>query len=59
MDRLAEMKQKRYGEYTQVKSDKDLLEITTKEKKVVVHFFMKDFKRCAIVDAHLEVCLFQ
>ncbi|ORX45373.1 thioredoxin-like protein [Piromyces finnis] len=54
MDTLNEMKLNRHGTYEEVKSDKEALEITTKEKRVVAHFFHKDFRRCQILDGHLE-----
>jgi thioredoxin-like negative regulator of GroEL len=30
------------------------MDITTKEKYVVGHFYHKDFRRCKIMDEHLE-----
>jgi hypothetical protein len=57
MQTLQEMKDKQYGEYVEIKDEKELLKITTKEKKVVVHFYHKDFKRCAILDVHLSVII--
>jgi len=55
MDNLNEMKLNRHGTYEEIKSEKEVLNITTKEKKVVAHFFHKDFRRCQILDGHLEV----
>ncbi|KAL6611445.1 thioredoxin-like protein [Neocallimastix sp. 'constans'] len=54
MDNLNEMKLNRHGTYEEIKSEKEVLNITTKEKKVVAHFFHKDFRRCQILDGHLE-----
>ncbi|XP_077994908.1 uncharacterized protein LOC144448515 [Glandiceps talaboti] len=62
--RLAEMKQqvedfrlfkdKDYGCYTDLEKEKDFLELTTSEKKVIVHFYHPDFRRCGIIDEHLS-----
>ncbi|KWU46714.1 thioredoxin-like protein, partial [Rhodotorula sp. JG-1b] len=43
-----------YGRYTEVKIEKDLISRTAKEKRCVVHFFHRDFRRCKIMDGHLE-----
>ena len=32
-----------------------MLDLTTQESKVIIHFFHPDFRRCAVVDKHLEV----
>ncbi|PVD33790.1 hypothetical protein C0Q70_05051 [Pomacea canaliculata] len=48
------MKERDHGEYTLLQDEKKFLEQTTTEQKCVVHFFHSDFRRCAIVDSHLE-----
>ncbi|KAI9296021.1 thioredoxin-like protein [Neoconidiobolus thromboides FSU 785] len=48
------MKQNNHGEYTEVE-EKDVLDITTNTTYVVVHFFSPTFKRCKIMDEHLEI----
>ena len=53
MSTLQQMHTTQHGQYTTMMDDKDLLEVTTKEKLCVVHFFHKDFRRCQIVDRHL------
>lgn len=55
MELLAEMKQNNHGTYETVAHEKDLMGITTSIKHVVVHFFHKDFRRCMIIDKHLDV----
>ena len=50
---LKEQKTKKYGCLT-VASEKEVLEYTTKEKHVVVHFYSHNFKRCKIMNSHLE-----
>lgn len=53
-DELKKMKESHHGTYTEVE-EKDILDITTKTKYAVVHFYTSDFKRCKIIDSHLEV----
>ncbi|GAA5925354.1 hypothetical protein JCM10213_008771 [Rhodosporidiobolus nylandii] len=43
-----------YGRYTEFKAEKDLISTTAKAKRSVVHFFHRDFRRCKIMDSHLE-----
>ncbi|XP_033751800.1 phosducin-like protein 3 [Pecten maximus] len=48
------MKQKSHGMYTEIMEEKQFLDMTTSEDRCVVHFFHSDFRRCAIMDTHLE-----
>ncbi|KPV78307.1 uncharacterized protein RHOBADRAFT_10581, partial [Rhodotorula graminis WP1] len=43
-----------FGRYTEVKVEKELIETTAKAKRSVLHFYHRDFRRCRIMDAHLE-----
>ncbi|GAA5947114.1 hypothetical protein JCM3765_002163 [Sporobolomyces pararoseus] len=43
-----------YGQYSEIKVEKVLLEKTSKAPRSVVHFFHPDFRRCKIMDKHLE-----
>jgi len=54
MDTLNEMKLNKHGTYEEILSEKEVLKITTTEKRVIAHFFHKDFRRCQILDGHLE-----
>jgi thioredoxin-like negative regulator of GroEL len=51
---FANRKPVRHGTYETFKNEKDLMLMTTKTKKVVIHFGKPDFKRCRIMDEHLE-----
>lgn len=51
---LQEMKEKQHGQYTEITEEKKFLELTTKEKRCIVHFYHSDFRRCSIMDTHLE-----
>ncbi|KAI8972064.1 thioredoxin-like protein [Mycotypha africana] len=43
-----------HGFYTDIEKEKEFMNITTSEKYVVGHFYHKDFRRCKIMDTHLE-----
>ena len=43
------------GTYVEIKDEKELMDITTGTKLVVVHFFKSDFGRCGVMDRRLEV----
>ncbi|OBZ89008.1 Thioredoxin domain-containing protein plp1 [Choanephora cucurbitarum] len=43
-----------HGSYTDITKEKEFMNITTSEKYVVGHFYHRDFRRCKIMDTHLE-----
>ena len=43
------------GTYKDITDEKEVMDITTKTKHCVIHFYHADFRRCMIVDKHLEV----
>lgn len=45
-----------FGTYTEIKEEKELMDLTTGVKYAVVHFAKDDFARCRVMDGHLEVC---
>jgi hypothetical protein len=42
-----------FGNYTEIKEEKALMDLTTEVKCAVVHFSKDDFNRCGIMDTHL------
>ncbi|XP_076450906.1 uncharacterized protein LOC143286881 [Babylonia areolata] len=48
------MKEQQHGEYTLLEDEKTFLDTTTSITHCVVHFFHPDFRRCSIIDGHLE-----
>jgi predicted nuclease with TOPRIM domain len=46
-----------FGTYTEIKEEKQLMDITTSTKLCVVHFMKPDFNRCRIMDQKLAVHL--
>lgn len=57
LSRAKYMRSQDYGKYLEVTDEKQLMDITTSTKYCVVHFFHADFRRCGIMNTHLEVCL--
>ncbi|KAJ3359928.1 hypothetical protein HDU91_004768 [Kappamyces sp. JEL0680] len=45
---------KLFGSYDVITMEKQLMLLTTSTEKMVIHFAHKDFKKCAVMDKHLE-----
>ncbi|KAF9401536.1 hypothetical protein BGZ94_005181 [Podila epigama] len=43
-----------YGVYKDITDEKEVMDISTKAKHCVIHFYHSDFRRCMIIDKHLE-----
>jgi len=55
--RAKSQKNQGFGHYTEVKEEKELMNLTTEVKYAVVHFAKNDFARCATMDIHLEASI--
>lgn len=44
-----------HGTYQEIRSEKEVLSITTSNERVIAHFFHVDFARCQIMDKHLQI----
>lgn len=53
MDRMKELQANQHGIYGEVTDEKEVIRITSREKRCVVHFYHSNFKRCEIMDKHL------
>jgi hypothetical protein len=53
--RAKAQKNQGFGNYTEIKEEKALMDLTTEVKYAVVHFAKDDFARCGTMDVHLEV----
>lgn len=53
--RAKSQKNQGFGNYTEIKEEKALMDLTTEVKYAVVHFAKDDFARCGVMDGHLEV----
>ncbi|KAL8734515.1 MAG: hypothetical protein Q9166_001415 [cf. Caloplaca sp. 2 TL-2023] len=53
--RAKHLRKQEYGNHTEIKDEKALMDIiNTGAELCVVHFFKSDFHRCGIMDGHLE-----
>ncbi|EJU06474.1 thioredoxin-like protein [Dacryopinax primogenitus] len=43
-----------HGRYTELTEEKDVIQTSAKEPLCVIHFYHRDFRRCKIMDSHLE-----
>ncbi|EPS41171.1 hypothetical protein H072_4927 [Dactylellina haptotyla CBS 200.50] len=55
LSRERKMKAENQGEYFETMTEKEIMDLTTSRKYSLVHFFHPDFRRCKIMDTHLEV----
>jgi hypothetical protein len=53
--RAKAQKNQGFGNYTEIKEEKALMDLTTEVKYAVVHFAKDDFARCGTMDTHLQV----
>ena len=53
--RAKAQKNEGFGNYTEIKEEKALMDLTTSVKYAIVHFAKDDFARCGVMDGHLEV----
>jgi hypothetical protein len=53
--RAKAQKNQGFGNYTEIKEEKALMDLTTEVKYAVVHFAKDDFARCGVMDGHMEV----
>ncbi|KAG0648215.1 Thioredoxin domain-containing plp1 [Hyphodiscus hymeniophilus] len=52
--RAKAQKNQGFGNYSEIKEEKALMDLTTEVKYAVVHFAKDDFARCGTMDVHLE-----
>lgn len=55
--RAKSQKNEGFGNYTEIKEEKALMDLTTEVKYAVVHFAKNDFARCGVMDDHLRVSI--
>ncbi|KAI0771552.1 thioredoxin-like protein, partial [Trametes elegans] len=53
MATLQQKKSDGHGQYREVTDEKEVIRLSAKEPRCVVHFFHHNFKRCEIMDKHL------
>ncbi|KAH6579912.1 hypothetical protein BASA61_009898 [Batrachochytrium salamandrivorans] len=55
VSRMRQLEQEKHGRYETVYTEKEILHITTTTDRCIVHFSHKDFRRCQLMDRHMEV----
>ncbi|KAI0719629.1 GTPase inhibitor [Cerioporus squamosus] len=54
MDHLQQQKRDGHGQYREVTDEKEVVRLSANEPRCVIHFFHHKFKRCEIMDKHLQ-----
>ncbi|RPD67237.1 GTPase inhibitor [Lentinus tigrinus ALCF2SS1-7] len=54
MEHLQQQKRDGHGQYREVTDEKEVIRLSAKEPRCVIHFFHHKFKRCEIMDKHLQ-----
>lgn len=57
LTRAKEQRTDGFGNYDEIKDEKELMDLTTKCNYAIVHFAKDDFARCGVMDGHLRVRL--
>ncbi|KAK6541691.1 hypothetical protein TWF694_007484 [Orbilia ellipsospora] len=55
LSRERKMKAENQGVYFETMTEKEVMDLTTSRKYSLVHFSHPDFRRCKIMDTHLEI----
>lgn len=55
LTRAKEQRTDGFGNYDEIKDEKELMDLTTKCNYAIVHFAKDDFARCRTMDGHLTV----
>ncbi|KAH8118311.1 thioredoxin-like protein [Phellopilus nigrolimitatus] len=55
MNQVKDMREQDHGRLAEITDEKEAIRITANEKRCIIHFYHRDFKRCEIMNKHLEV----
>jgi len=55
MTKVKDMRENEHGRLTEIVDEKEVIKTSAKESRCIVHFYHRDFRRCAIMDKHLEI----
>jgi len=50
---MKEMQQNSHGSYTEITDEKEVMRVSAREPRCVLHFYHSNFQRCEIMDKHL------
>ncbi|KAF8339024.1 thioredoxin-like protein, partial [Cantharellus anzutake] len=57
IDRAKILRESDHGKLTEITDEKEVVQVSAKEDRCIVHFYHRNFRRCEIMDKHLEVHL--
>ncbi|KAG8744089.1 hypothetical protein FRC12_014876 [Ceratobasidium sp. 428] len=52
---VRDMRENEHGRLAEITDEKDVIKTSANESRCVIHFYHRDFRRCAIMDKHLEI----
>ncbi|KAG8969403.1 hypothetical protein FRC03_003094 [Tulasnella sp. 419] len=55
MTKAKDMRERDHGRYTEIMDEKEVIKTSANESRCVMHFYHRDFRRCQIMDKHLEL----
>ncbi|TDL29484.1 thioredoxin-like protein [Rickenella mellea] len=55
MARAKDLQKQDHGRVSEMTNEKEVIHMSAKEKRCVIHFYHRDFRRCAIMNKHLDV----
>ncbi|KAG8693704.1 hypothetical protein FRC08_008959 [Ceratobasidium sp. 394] len=50
-----DMRENEHGRLTEITDEKEVIKTSANESRCIIHFYHRDFRRCAIMDKHLEI----
>ncbi|EIM88308.1 thioredoxin-like protein [Stereum hirsutum FP-91666 SS1] len=50
---MKEMKANQHGKYSEITDEKEVIQLSAREERCVIHFYHSNFQRCQIMDKHL------
>ncbi|KAG8970978.1 hypothetical protein FRB90_010635 [Tulasnella sp. 427] len=55
LSKTRDLREQEHGRYTEITDEKEVIKTSANEAKCVIHFYHRDFRRCQIMDKHLEL----
>ncbi|KAF9451664.1 thioredoxin-like protein [Macrolepiota fuliginosa MF-IS2] len=53
MERMKGLRESQHGMYSEITDEKEVVRISAREPRCIIHFYHSNFKRCEIMDKHL------
>ncbi|KAG8901389.1 hypothetical protein FRC01_009860 [Tulasnella sp. 417] len=55
LSKVRDLREQEHGRYTELTDEKEVIKTSANEARCVIHFYHRDFRRCQIMDKHLEL----